>query len=214
MRRGVVRLILLTVLVALLVVPLAGAAVLRTSGGGADRLSARGRVDDRSSPLKAEKQARLQRALEQLLNGKTHSKASRWRGGSTSSWRARASTASGRCRAISPTWRTTRSRNQTAASTTRPSGGRTSTPPTTRTCCSTTTPGANSMRNFYIEQSSNRFTVNGKVSDWVQGAGQRRRPTMTTWAARPSGSSSSTRRPPGTRASSRPARRPPRSTSS
>ena len=29
-------------------------------------------------------------------------------------------------------------------------------------------PGANSMRNFYIEQSSNRYTVNGHVTDWVQ----------------------------------------------
>ncbi len=29
-------------------------------------------------------------------------------------------------------------------------------------------PGAVSMRNFYIEQSSNRYTVNGVVTDWVQ----------------------------------------------
>jgi immune inhibitor A len=29
-------------------------------------------------------------------------------------------------------------------------------------------PGAVSMRNFYIEQSSNRYTVNGQVEDWVQ----------------------------------------------
>jgi len=29
-------------------------------------------------------------------------------------------------------------------------------------------PGAVSMRNFYIEQSSNRYTVNGQVTDWVQ----------------------------------------------
>jgi len=29
-------------------------------------------------------------------------------------------------------------------------------------------PGAVSMRNFYIEQSSNRYTVNGDVSDWGQ----------------------------------------------
>ena len=29
-------------------------------------------------------------------------------------------------------------------------------------------PGAVSMRNFYIEQSSNRYTVNGVVEDWVQ----------------------------------------------
>ena len=27
--------------------------------------------------------------------------------------------------------------------------------------------GANSMRNFYKEQSSNRYTVNGEVTDWV-----------------------------------------------
>ncbi len=29
------------------------------------------------------------------------------------------------------------------------------------------TPGANSMRNFYIEQSSNRYTVHGDVTDWI-----------------------------------------------
>jgi immune inhibitor A len=29
-------------------------------------------------------------------------------------------------------------------------------------------PGAISMRNFYIEQSSNRYTVNGEVTDWVK----------------------------------------------
>ncbi len=29
-------------------------------------------------------------------------------------------------------------------------------------------PGANSMRNFYIENSSNRYTVDGDVTDWVQ----------------------------------------------
>lgn len=29
-------------------------------------------------------------------------------------------------------------------------------------------PGANSMRNFYIEQSSNRYTVYGDVTDWIE----------------------------------------------
>jgi immune inhibitor A len=29
-------------------------------------------------------------------------------------------------------------------------------------------PGANSMRNYFIEQSSNRYTVNGDVTDWVE----------------------------------------------
>jgi immune inhibitor A len=28
-------------------------------------------------------------------------------------------------------------------------------------------PGANSMRNFYLEQSSNRYTVHGDVTDWI-----------------------------------------------
>jgi immune inhibitor A len=32
-------------------------------------------------------------------------------------------------------------------------------------------PGANSMRNFYIEQSSNRYTVHGDVTDWVKAPG-------------------------------------------
>lgn len=32
-------------------------------------------------------------------------------------------------------------------------------------------PGANSMRNYYIEQSSNRYTVNGEVTDWVTAPG-------------------------------------------
>ena len=33
-------------------------------------------------------------------------------------------------------------------------------------------PGANSMRNFYIEQSANRYTVHGDVTDWVQEIGR------------------------------------------
>ena len=32
-------------------------------------------------------------------------------------------------------------------------------------------PGANSMRNYYIEQSSNRYTVNGDVTDWTTVSG-------------------------------------------
>jgi immune inhibitor A len=33
-------------------------------------------------------------------------------------------------------------------------------------------PGANSMRNYYIEQSSNRYTVHGDVTDWVAVSGE------------------------------------------
>jgi len=34
-------------------------------------------------------------------------------------------------------------------------------------------PGANSMRNFYIEQSSNRYTVKGDVTEWIPVPGDR-----------------------------------------
>jgi immune inhibitor A len=33
------------------------------------------------------------------------------------------------------------------------------------------TPGANSMRNYYIEQSANRYTVHGDVTDWIMVSG-------------------------------------------
>lgn len=48
-------------------------------------------------------------------------------------------------------------------------------------------PGVNSMRNYYIEQSSNRYTVNGDVADWVKvpqtGAyyGSNSKPDSATW---------------------------------
>ena len=48
-------------------------------------------------------------------------------------------------------------------------------------------PGANSMRNFYIEQSSNRYTVHGDVTDWIP---VRQPPAITTTIpTRTSGSS-------------------------
>ena len=56
---------------------------------------------------------------------------------------------------------------RTAPSTTPRSGCRTSTGTTTWTLLFNDAPGANSMRNFYIEQSSNRYTVHGDVTDWV-----------------------------------------------
>ena len=49
----------------------------------------------------------------------------------------------------------------------RRSGTRTSTVRTTSICSSPNAPGDVSMRNFYIELSSNRYTVNGDVTDWA-----------------------------------------------
>ena len=51
-------------------------------------------------------------------------------------------------------------------STTRPSGRRTSASRTTRTCSSRRRLAPSTMRNFYIEQSSNRYTVHGGVTNW------------------------------------------------
>ncbi len=41
-------------------------------------------------------------------------------------------------------------------------------------------PGANSMRNFYIEQSANRYTVHGDVTDWIRVPGDAWTLMMTT----------------------------------
>ncbi len=47
-------------------------------------------------------------------------------------------------------------------------------------------PGANSMRNFYIEQSSGRYTVHGDVTDWVEVPGDHTvyddNPDSNVWA--------------------------------
>ena len=57
------------------------------------------------------------------------------------------------------------------------------------------TPGDISMRNFYLEQSSNRYTVNGHVEDWAQlpfncllytSTPTSRRRSMAPWPARSS----------------------------
>jgi hypothetical protein len=54
-------------------------------------------------------------------------------------------------------------------------------------------PGAVSMRSFYIEQSSNRYTVNGDVTDWVTVPPARvRKPAAGPWAALRSGATAGT----------------------
>ena len=76
--------------------------------------------------------------------------------------------------------------------------------------------GVSSMREFYIENSSGRYAVNGDVTDW-HGARSTRRRTARTTVARSSAcvtssACSRTGSTAGTRRSSRPARRPRRST--
>ena len=163
------RLALLAVLLALLVVPLAGAAGKRSSGWGAtDKLSARGRIDDRSSPLKAQQQALLKKALESKLNGKTHAKALEVargqfvqlvREGEYSIW-----TLPGEFADLAHNLIPEPDRSVDNSTIWRPDFNRAY----YMDMLFNDAPGANSMRNFYIEQSSNRFAVNGDVSDWVQ----------------------------------------------
>ena len=75
MHRRIVRLSLFSVLIALLVVPLAGAAVkLAVDGTQGAKLSSKGRIDHRSNPLKAQQQRLVKSALDQRLSGKTGAK--------------------------------------------------------------------------------------------------------------------------------------------
>jgi len=66
-------------------------------------------------------------------------------------------------------------------------------------------PGANSMRNFYLEQSSGRYTVHGDVSDWIHVPGNAADYDYPQKERR-SGASSRTRWTAGTRRRSPPAR--------
>ena len=61
----------------------------------------------------------------------------------------------------------TKSRSRTVTWTTLRSGRLTSAKAYFENLLFSEAPGAISMRNFYIEQSSNRYTVNGEVTDWV-----------------------------------------------
>ena len=169
MRRGIVRLALLTVLITLVAVPLAGAAVrLAGDGSQGDKLGSKGRKDDRWSPLKARQQRLLKRALEQRLAGKTHAKVVEVargqyvqlaREGEYSIW-----TLPGEFADLAHNQIPEPDRSVDNATIWRPDFDRAY----YMDMLFNATPGANSMRNFYIEQSSGRFAVNGDVSGWVQ----------------------------------------------
>ena len=167
MRRRIVRLSLFTVLIALLAVPLAGAAVkLAGDGTQGGKLSSKGRIDNRSNPLKAQQQRLLKKALEQRLSGKTHAKAVEVargqyvqlaREGEYSIWTLPGEFADLTHNQIPD------DRSVDNSTIWRPDFNRAY----YMDMLFNSAPGANSMRNFYIEQSSGRFAVNGDVSDWV-----------------------------------------------
>ena len=168
MRRRIVRLSLFTVLAALLVVPLAGAAIkLAGDGTRGAKLSSKGRIDNRSNPLKAQQQRLLKKALDQRLNGKTRAKAVEVargqyvqlaREGEYSIW-----TLPGEFADLAHNQIPEPDRSVDNSTIWRPDFNRAY----YMDMLFDSAPGANSMRNFYIEQSSGRFAVNGDVSDWV-----------------------------------------------
>ena len=171
----------------------------RGSGDRPDRLGSKGRVDDRSSPLKAEQQGLLRRRRSRSAStGRRMRRPTRSPAASTSSSPARARARSGPCSASSPTSRTTASPSPTGRSTTPRSGSRISAATTSWNLLFDETRGANSMRNFYIEQSSGRYTV-ARRRDRL-GRRCRQPPDTTTTIRRlaTSGTSSRTRSTAGT----------------
>ena len=170
MKRNIFSLAMVLALLLIMVVPLAGASA--PNRPEYDDPTFVSKVDHRMDPL-----TKKQDALR-LKDGRPSSTArpraaspTKWKMMSMSNWSARAKTRSGPCWANSPTIPTTASPSRIA------------------TVDNTTIwiqdfnrdyyldmlfaegDGVNSMRQYYIEQSSNRYAVYGDVTDWVFIAG-------------------------------------------
>ena len=132
----------------------------------------------------------------------------RSRAASTCSSRARARARSGRCSASSRTSRTTASpQPDRTVDNTHDLGAGLQPRLLQQAAVLDTRQATTRWRNFYLEQSSDRYTVDGDATDWVPVPGQRRRTTTTTPDSEPqSGTSSRTRSTAGTTLRSRPAR--------
>ncbi len=159
------RALLILALVLLCIVPAAAAAPAAAGIGGEPDLS--GRSDNRPHPLGDQQEELKAKALEAKLNGKAYGKTHEvargqfvelTREGEDSIWTVLGEFSDFPHNNIAPPDRTYD--NSTIW-----------TPDFSRNyyvdLLFAEGPGANSMRNFYIEQSSNRYTVNGDVTDWI-----------------------------------------------
>jgi immune inhibitor A len=167
MPKRIVRLTLLVVLIALVAVPLAAAAKHVTGQDRPDRLGSKGRIDNKTSPLKTEQQTLLKRALEQSLNGKTHAKAVEVARGQYVELARE-----GEYRIWTVLGEFSDFAHNNIAEPDRAYDNSTYwvpdfDPQHYMDMLYGEAKGANTMRNFYIEQSSGRFAVNGDVTDWV-----------------------------------------------
>ena len=118
--------------------------------------------------LDVKKAALLQNALRSKLNGKAYGKVGRGRARPVRAARAR-----GPGRDLDGARRVRRRqaqpdrRSPTARWTTPPTGCRTSAAPSSTSCSTRRRRATTRWRNFYIEQSSGRYTVAGDATDWV-----------------------------------------------
>ncbi len=170
--------LLVVTMLVVTIVPLAGAAPARAQGGPDDVPNVGANTDNPSHPL-GDKQRELKtRAVESKLNGKTDGPVAEVakgqfvelaREGEDTIWTVLGQFGN----QINPTYGGTAGpvRNQIPAPNRSVDNTTIWTPDFTKAYYEnmlfSDAPGAVSMRNFYIEQSSNRYTVNGVVEDWV-----------------------------------------------
>jgi immune inhibitor A len=168
MSSKLLRPILLALLTALLVVPFAGAALARSSGIGGDP-AVTGRSDDRSGPQDVKQDLLRQTALQAELNGKAAGKTYQVARGQ---FVQLARTGEGAIWTVLGEFADYHHNEMIAKPDRNVDNTTIWVPDFNRShfldMLFNNAPGANSMRNFYIEQSSNRYTVHGDVTDWVR----------------------------------------------
>jgi immune inhibitor A len=171
--------LLVVTMLVVAIVPLAGAAPAAAQGGTDEVPNVGANTDNPSHPL-GDKQSELKsRAVESKLNGKTNGPVAEVakgqfvelaRQGEDKIWTVLGQFGN----SINPTYGGAAGpvRNQIPAPNRAVDNTTIWTPDFTKAYYEnmlfSEAPGAVSMRNFYIEQSSNRYTVNGVVENWVQ----------------------------------------------
>jgi immune inhibitor A len=170
--------LLVVTMLVVAIVPLAGAAPASAQGGPDDVPNVGANTDNPSHPLGDQQAAEKQIALEAKLAGKTKGKTHEVakgqyvelaREGEDSIWTVVAQFGN----TINPAYGGTAGpqRNQIPQPDRTVDNSTIWAPdfnqPYYQNLLFSDAPGAVSMRNFYIEQSSNRYTVNGTVEDWV-----------------------------------------------
>ena len=130
--------------------------------------------DNRPDPLTTKQQDLKAQALDAKLNGKANGKTNEVARGQFVELAREGEDSGLDCvgRIQRHATITTSSRSRIARWITAPSGSRISASDYFNNMLYSAGPGANSMASFYIEQSSNRYTVNGDATEWVTVPGE------------------------------------------